>query len=91
MPIPAIMPWVVIIVLRFGEKIDAVNAAAAIKLPDTHVMRNPILFTSRSTMGAEQSKNPLKNELISDTLERVSPNSSAIACNTIPPQNAIPA
>ena len=70
---------------------DAVNAAAARKLPETHVIRNPILLTSLSTKGAEQSKNPLKNELISDTLERVSPNSSAIAFNTIPPQKAIPA
>ena len=61
------------------------------KLPETLVIRKPNLSTIRSTIGAEQSKKPLKNELMIDTLERLSPNSSAITLSTIPPQNAIPA
>ena len=91
MPIPAITPWVVIITLRFGEKIDAVKAAAAIKLPDTHTIRKPSIWIRWSTIGAEQSRKPLKNELMRETLERVSSNSFAITFNTIPPEKAIPA
>ena len=43
---------------------DAVKAAAAMKLPATQVIRKPNLSTIRSTIGAEQRRKPLKNELI---------------------------